>query len=279
MNLLLVDIGNTRAKWRLARATGDDVDAVGPNGAVALADVATLDVAWRTLPARPDAVFVSNVASPACETAVRAAATAAWPGVPVRPVHAVASQCGVTNGYHDPSRLGPDRWLSLIAAHALVPGRSALVCGFGTATTIDLLEAGDDPHDAARFVGGLILPGVDTMRRALSTSTARLPLAAGRIVDFADRTDDAIESGIACAQAGAVERAWGDACARAARRERPPPAACVVGGGAAAPIAALLSPRLPVTIPHDLVLRGLGLVAFATLADERARTPPPARST
>ena len=72
----------------------------------------------------------------------------------------------------------------------------------GTATTIDSLDA------AGTFLGGMILPGLDLMRRALARDTAGLAYADGQYAAQPRCTDDAIVTGCIEAQAGAIERAW-----------------------------------------------------------------------
>ncbi|NDF74787.1 MAG: type III pantothenate kinase, partial [Betaproteobacteria bacterium] len=61
-------------------------------------------------------------------------------------------ECGVRNGYSDPTRLGADRWAALIGAYALglVPG---VIVSAGTALTVDMMGAD------GRFAGGIIVPG------------------------------------------------------------------------------------------------------------------------
>ena len=110
----------------------------------------------------------------------------------------------------------------------------------GTATTIDTLD-GD-----GRFLGGLILPGLDLMRRSLARDTAALPLADGQYLAWPRCTDDAITSGCVEAQAGAIERA----IAKLGNG-----ATCLLSGGAAGVIGEHLG------IAHrrvdNLVLEGL----------------------
>jgi type III pantothenate kinase len=206
---------------------------------------------------------VSVVASEAVEAEVERAVRATWPEARIERIVAAARRAGIVNGYRRPTQLGPDRWLALIGAHAALPGRALLVCGFGTATTIDLLARdGDD----AVFVGGMILPGLDTMRRALLRDAARLPDGPGRVVDFADNTDDAIETGLVTAQAGAVERAW----RAAGLRLGGDPPCCVLAGGAATAVApSLAAGGVPHELIPDVVLRGLAVCA-------RERGGPPA---
>ena len=93
------------------------------------------------------------------------------------------------------------------------------------------------------------------MLEALARRTARLPHARGAAVAFPDNTDDAIVTGIADAQAGAVERI-------AARFARQQGAAVTVllGGGAAAALHGWLQAAgaiAQVELAHNLVLRGL----------------------
>jgi type III pantothenate kinase len=66
-----------------------------------------------------------------------------------------AETLGVKNGYHQPARLGADRWMVLLAA-AEIADRDTLVIDAGSAITIDLLRA-DGQH-----LGGAILPGINT---------------------------------------------------------------------------------------------------------------------
>lgn len=263
MIALLVDIGNSRIKWRIAHF--DDGEAVTKldafprwittEQALPVGDADGIEALFRasmprlTTSASIEVALIANVASEAVGRAVAGAVTAVWPAAAVRSVQPEAVTCGLANGYRDPLQLGVDRWLAAVAAHALYPGRSILVCTFGTATTIDLVEQD-------RFVGGLILPGVDTMLKSLADSTARLPARAGRVVDFADCTADAITSGVMAAQVGAIE----SALVSAQRRAGPAGSAamCIIAGGAAARMAARLEElAIAHRIVHDLVLRGL----------------------
>ena len=292
MRVLLVDIGNSRVKWRfedsrLGRSPQDieDPGAVSPSGVLSLADLAQLPQRFRAArePAL-DMVHLSNVAGADADAALRRAVHACWGDVAIHSVVPGAAQCGVRNGYRDPSQLGPDRWAAMLGAHALAPGRPLLVCSFGTATTIDLLLADVDDHRAL-FAGGLILPGFEAMRRALARDTARLPLVQGQmkgeIVDFALATDDAIASGIVAAQAGAVMRALRNARARVASKDRETgadrPLACLLAGGGANTMAASLhDAEAQVRVVPDLVLRGLHAIACDVQAgDETLQNCPP----
>jgi type III pantothenate kinase len=66
-----------------------------------------------------------------------------------------AQSLGVVNGYDDPTRLGADRWMAILAAAGL-SRRDCVVIDAGSAITVDLLRAD------GRHLGGAILPGFNT---------------------------------------------------------------------------------------------------------------------
>jgi len=229
--ILAVDCGNSRLKWGLHENGG-----WRKTGAVPLSEMGRLEKSWRGLvPA--DKVVVANVAGRSVRNRLetvfaRRSMVPAW-------VKAKRHECGVTNGYGRPDQLGPDRWAALIGAWSILRG-PCLVVTAGTATTVDVLR-GD-----GRFVGGVILPGLDLMKRSLTRGTAELPFARGRFSAEPRNTADAIETGCLLAQAGAIERAF-------ATMEHG--AACVLAGGAARRIARHLN--IPVRLVDNLVLEGL----------------------
>jgi type III pantothenate kinase len=243
MNILAVDVGNTRIKWGLH---GGDAWTAG--GAVLHGQREELAAAWAALEA-PARVAISNVAGPGTEQFLRGLLRR-WNSGQLW-IRSRAEQCGVRNGYRDPAQLGCDRWASLIAARSLEPG-ACLVVTAGTALTVDALSA------EGVFLGGVIVPGVGLMKRALAGSTAALREEAGAFRDFPGSTADAIESGAIQALAGAVERV----AALLAARERISPR-CILSGGAAA----VLAPRLnlPLRRVDNLVLEGLLIIAREAL--------------
>lgn len=284
---LLIDAGNSRVKWALARPSGtvlhSGVFAHGPRGedgerhggaehehpearmqAAAAPDSKAAAAEWAALP-RPSAVWISNVAGETVAQRLHALLDAQWPGVPRTFVRACARQCGVINGYGAPERLGSDRWAGLIGAHAAFPGEPLLIATLGTATTLEALTAD------GRFVGGMIAPGWSLMMRSLGEHTAQLPTLAAESVRtlvgdalaqhwFAADTRHAMTAGSLLAQAGLIERAWRELC-RAWRQD----VRLVVGGGAAHEVAAALD--VPHTRHDTLVLSGLALIA----AEDSAR--------
>jgi type III pantothenate kinase len=253
--ILAIDCGNTRVKWGLQegglqegglreeglhegilREPKQSGSAWRALGALPLADIARLDADWSSLPV-PTRIVIANVAGEAARNALLAP-LARWR---VKPwwASAQAAQCGVTNGYADPGQLGVDRWAALIGAWHLQRG-TCLVVNAGTATTVDMLSP------QGRFRGGIILPGIDLMQRALAQNTAGLALSQGSFAEEPRCTADAIESGCLHAQAGAIERMY-------ARLEAG--AVCLLSGGNAQRILPVLS--IPVRAVDNLALEGL----------------------
>lgn len=239
--ILCLDAGNTRLKWGLF-----DGSAWRAQGALAHADCARLAT---LLPARPRKILACNVAG--SEVAARIAALAEALPAPLEWFASSAACCGVTNAYDDPARLGADRWAALIGAYHLHRG-PALVVMAGTATTIDVLDA------TSRHRGGVILPGLEMMRRALARNTAGLPEARGSYRELPTNTLDAIESGCLNATLGAIERLYRCAC-RLASAEFGQDFICLLSGGAADSLAPHLA--LPTRRIDNLVLEGLACVA------------------
>jgi type III pantothenate kinase len=241
---LLIDIGNTFLKWGLFRSgsAGSARENRLESGHVLLEEIPALAAQFSKTPV-PAQIIISNVAGTRVRTTM-IRVLEVWPDAP--PPYWVIpqeEQCGVVNRYRNPAQLGSDRWAALIGAHRLLGAKPSLVVVCGTATTIDFLSA------AGEFRGGVILPGIGLMLRALHQHTAALPDADGEFVETPTQTVDAIASGCQHAQAGAIERLYH----LHAPKERG--LVCIISGGAAR----ALSPRL--TIPfelHDnLALEGL----------------------
>lgn len=243
--LIAVDAGNTRLKWACHDGLRWSAVQALPTHAPDTGE--RLTAALRDSPSG-STVVACNVAG--TTVAARVEAALAQAGLPtpcwLRPSR---EACGVRNGYRDPERLGADRWAALIGARMQTSGACLVVCA-GTATTIDRLTADGE------FVGGVILPGFDLMRRALAGNTAQLPFSAGEISTAPKNTADAIASGCLFAQVGAIERLYVPLASEAG-------AQCLLAGGGAALLAAHLA------VPHRQVetLIFEGLRGFAENAE------------
>jgi len=199
--IVLIDLGNSRVKlgW-LDLVTGTrETDLV----AMAHDDTATHFDAWLArLPSPPVQAFGVSVGAADVTRLIENALRAH--GCAVHWQQPVAHALGLKNGYARPELLGADRWAALLGllAHLPEPHGPVMLASFGTATTLDTI--GPD----RTFVGGLILPGPALMCESLAHNTARLPLARAAIVAYPTDTQQAIASGVAAAQAGAVVRQW-----------------------------------------------------------------------
>jgi type III pantothenate kinase len=235
--MLLLDIGNSRIKWALARN-----GVLLQRGMADTADLNDLRNNFSKLPP-PHRILASNVAGPSVEQQIRQMC-AAW-DCPIEFIVARFEQCGVKNSYVQPAQLGSDRWTALIAAWQYVQA-ACLVVNCGTATTIDALS------NAGEFLGGLILPGIDMMQRGLIDGTAQLQTLSGNWCEFPRSTADAVFTGAIQATVGAI------------RQQHEllgiPGAPCVLGGGAANEIQGHM--MLPLLRMDDMVLRGLQLAGL-----------------
>jgi len=204
--ILLIDSGNSRLK--VGWLDPDHPD--GPREPAAIAfetlDPDALGDWLGTLARRPALALGVNVAGAARGDGIGAAL--ARHGCPVHWITSRAELLGLRNRYTQPAQLGADRLVSLLGVRSRLPRDHApfVLASFGTATTLDTVG----PDDV--FIGGLILPGPALMRSSLARGTANLPLADGPVTAFPTDTHQAISSGVAAAQAGAVARQWLAAC-------------------------------------------------------------------
>jgi type III pantothenate kinase len=245
--ILVIDVGNSRLKWASRGPQGWTA-----KGTVANQDIGSLAVRdWQNLE-RPVRAVGVNVAGEAARVRVEGQ-LARW-RLPVEWLAAGTLAGGVTNRYKTPAQLGADRWASLVAArrravaaHEAAP-RACVVVNVGTAVTIDALDA-----DGA-FLGGLILPGVRLMVRALAENTAALRTPPGEFQDFPTTTPDAVYSGAVQAVCGAVEQL------RQRLRGSNAEITCYLAGGGAQDIAPKLA--APVEVVDNLVLEGVLVLAL-----------------
>ncbi len=111
-----------------------------------------------------DAVVISSVV-PAVTTALGQMAQERLKVEPL--VISPTLDLGIKLLVEEPTKLGADRLVDCIAAHATYGG-PAIIIDLGTATTIDAMSAEGD------FLGGAIAAGVGTSLKALSANAAQL---------------------------------------------------------------------------------------------------------
>lgn len=201
---LLLDAGNTRLKWAVldlalvdahpAHAALSDSPAWLGQGATAYDDLATSAANWLQWGKLSKGYGVRVVNDEAMAHVRQVLATlsleVSWLRVGQR-------AGGMRNGYMPPENLGADRWAALLAVRQRTTD-SALVISAGTAMTIDALDSNGG------FLGGMILPGLHSMRRALGQDTAQVGVQYGKLQAFPTNTADAVESGLISACLGAI---------------------------------------------------------------------------
>lgn len=256
--LLCIDIGNTHTHLALFR---DGVLSGQRDIPTPLLDapdsplhalLASLQVSSSSLQPSSAALgggiaFCSVV--PAATPKLRAAAAAA--GLPCwQLTHEVA--LGVPVTYPRPTEIGQDRLANAAGAHALAPGRPAVVIDLGTAVTFDLVT----PEGG--YEGGIITPGPALVTRYLHERTAQLPLVTDLttpVVSVVGKsTAEAIRIGAVVGFAGLIQALLDAVLAEFAARGLPE-AEIFLSGGAAQVVEGRL--RQPARVVPDLALLGL----------------------
>ena len=241
---LLIDIGNTRLKAALW--DGRVLHALGATVHAGIVDDVDFDALWINV-GRVDKVFVASVAGAALEQRLSVRLAEHF-GIDAVFCTSPAAACGVRNAYAQPARFGIDRFLGLVALHARDPIASVLV-GCGTALTLDALAA-DGTH-----LGGLIAPSPALMLDALTGAAARLaPPREARVVEVADNTADAMESGAWLAATALIERFVATVTIRLGVEP-----GLTLTGGAADRLGGLLARAA--RVESDLALQGLAIYA------------------
>lgn len=245
MSQWLFDLGNTRLKWAQLQPDGSltAMQAL-PHDAEGFADALR-----GLLPAHAEAACLASVASQALTSTVIEILTQHFQTISI--ARSVAQFAGVRIAYADPSRLGVDRFLAMLAARARGAG-PWVIAGVGTALTIDLLDA-DGVHR-----GGRIGPSPQIMREALHRAASHLPAQGGEYTEFATDTGDALASGCEGAALGLIERSLAQTELVLGKQS-----SLLLHGGGAAALAMHLPQAIQMPAP---VLEGLALWSRAGAA-------------
>ena len=229
--ILLLDVGNSRLKWALARGAR-----IRRTGAVAHHGQPARVVRALKVP-KPESVWMSHVVGPH-ERQLRAAIKRRFGVVPK--IARTQKECaGLRVAYAAPARLGVDRWLAMLALWSQ-SRRAFCVATAGTALTFDAVDA------RGHHQGGLIAPGLATAWNAVRGSTRfALPPNPSRYTrGLGTDTEACVRQGTLYACAGLIERAARDAGG-----------ARFLSGGDARTLQAHLDGRW--TMKEHLVLEGL----------------------
>ena len=237
---LLLDVGNSAVKWRLAAPT--QLSSQGGRSENLEMLRSMLDgLDWQH-------VAIASVAGDQLDADLADIVTEGKP-VKVRYATSESELLGLRNGYQTPQTLGVDRWLAMLAGwHHL--GGPLCIIDAGTAITLDLIAA-DGTHE-----GGFILPGAELMHRSLGVGTGKIRvdrLTAPAVLPGRD-TAACVNAGVWLAITGLLE---------ASLAANPAHRVVVTGGGAAD----LLTLKPKIEHQPDLVAEGLRLWLALQLDD------------
>ena len=239
---LLIDIGNTKIKWK----TDSINDEALAKSFLYQADtlIADLNNGLMRGGFQPDNIYISNVAGEQIKSKVYQ-----WlaDSFSVEPQFAAShsEKCGLISAYKQADQLGVDRFLAMIGACLLVQ-QPVVVVDCGTATTIDSINSDNE------FIGGVIIPGLDLMRRSLSENANALALMDGNESAnvFSVDTESAIVSGTILSTTGVIENA-----VKRLTQLNGCDARCIITGGNGSIIQSHLA--IQADYQPDLVLKGL----------------------
>ena len=245
---VLVDVGNTRIKW--ATLSGGELVRQGSAVHRDSLDAAVAALAAE-LPPRAR-IVAANVAGERMAERLRAL-VATRRGSSLELVTPSAERFGVRCAYAQPSKLGVDRWVAVLAAYHAARG-AACAIDAGTAVTFDAVDA------AGSHLGGLILPSAPLLAAALDRNTSNIgdtaaaPAVARGLELLGRNTDAAVGHAAWLALSAALDRA----VATVERALGARPVVYLTGGDAEA-LCGWLETR--VELRADLVLEGLKLFA------------------
>ena len=169
---LLIDVGNSRVKWLLVDNEFDD------SLEIHYGNISDLENFIKEIDVSKTEVLLAAVnQTQELSTLLN---NSGFRKVTI--ARSQLEQAGVINSYDQAERMGIDRWLAMIAAHASSLQRNekqgVIVVDAGSALTIDVLKS-DGVH-----LGGYIVPGLLMAQSALFANTERVV-----------RYDEAIDSG------------------------------------------------------------------------------------
>ena len=167
---------------------------------------------------------------------------------------ALAGAITIKNSYAKPQDMGVDRWCAIAALANRFAGQLCAVVDAGTAMTIDFING------EAQHLGGYILPGFEQQVKTLLAKTDRitaedvltLPDKDDQLISAANNTTDAVRAGVLINLAGAIHHA----CSQVSDQAVP----LLIGGGDALLLSKLLRDDTkcsPVCTSDSLVFDGL----------------------
>jgi len=204
MNIIAIDIGNTNIHIGLF-LDGEEksIESIAGKSQARLAQC--LKSAWEQIPVlesskegKRDGAIVASSVKPAWTKIVRQVAANSL-GENIL-IIGEDIPLPMTCWVDEPDKVGTDRVVSAAAAYAVAQD-AVVVADFGTAVTIDLVDAN------GIFKGGVICPGFEISAKALKENTAQLPniKVTRPKAPYGKNTADAINCGLYYSIIGALQ--------------------------------------------------------------------------
>lgn len=199
---LLFDVGNTFLKWALYE---DHISLQTGSFPIKLETLEHDLLSLYEKLQEPEQLLLSNVNSADIETIIQKSLQNTW-GKSAWIAKTSATACGIKNSYSVPETLGVDRWLTMLGAKQINVNKGFCIVDCGSAITIDSVNA-NGSHK-----GGLILPGLGMMQKALTSNTAKLSYEKDDeyCLDLAENTSSAIKNGCYLAVIAAINKAYNE---------------------------------------------------------------------
>lgn len=156
--ILEIDAGNTFIKWRMLK--GDSL--------VERGRFLTKSSSWPALKSweQLDQIRIASVAGADVNERLKEL-IAEYTSEEPKFATSLQHQSGVINSYDDPSRMGVDRWLVMLAAYNDCK-KACCIVDCGSAITVDYISAN------GQHMGGFIIPGLRLMNSSLKNDTAEI---------------------------------------------------------------------------------------------------------
>lgn len=246
---LLIDLGNSRCKYAMLQQDGSmeyGIQSYSPFGK--LYSVKSLCDKFENT----EKVMICSVLSEKMNSEIKSTLVEK-DGRDVFFLQPNENSFGIDLQYDDPSTMGADRLAALISVHEKNLGSSCII-DCGTAVTIDAINA-KGVHQ-----GGVILPGYETMEKALLANTKiNMKQASEEFNLLANSTEAAIHTGCVSAVVGGIEYVVNKMASDHDVFQQ-----IFLTGGAAEEVNAHFSKSfqvLPLLLDANLVLDGLKVVA------------------
>jgi len=171
--VLVVDAGNTSVKW--AAYEGDELACLARD-IQNETDTNTDEATQTLLSFNPDNIYFASVRHADQEAKLIHFIQRQYTGIKLHTLKSQVYSCAVTNSYDDVSRLGIDRWLTVLAAFDNT--HDTVVIDAGTALKVEFIPAD------GRYQGGYIVPGQAMMEDMLVAKTGKIRFNDSDLINY-----------------------------------------------------------------------------------------------